>query len=172
MGAPLGNQYALGNEGGRPTTYKPEYPELARKLCMLKLGVIDKDLAEFFEVDVQTIYDWKNKYQEFAYAIKEGKINSDLNVAESLYRRATGYSHPAVKMFNNNGEIIQADYTEHYPPDPTSMIFWLKNRQREHWRDKHELELINPKEKLAEILGCSVEELPELSIESGESEKG
>ena len=32
---PLGNQRALGNEGGRPTDYRPEYCEQARKLCQL-----------------------------------------------------------------------------------------------------------------------------------------
>jgi hypothetical protein len=26
------------------------------------------------------------------------------------------------------------------PPDPTSMIFWLKNRRPESWRDKTEVE--------------------------------
>ena len=28
-----------------------------------------------------------------------------------------------------------------YPPDPTSMIFWLKNRQPLVWRDKKEIDL-------------------------------
>jgi len=27
-----------------------------------------------------------------------------------------------------------------YPPDPTSAIFWLKNRQPKIWRDKQEEE--------------------------------
>jgi hypothetical protein len=30
---------------------------------------------------------------------------------------------------------------KHYPPDPTSMIFWLKNRQPQKWRDKHDLDI-------------------------------
>jgi len=29
--------------------------------------------------------------------------------------------------------------TKHYPPDATSAIFWLKNRQRDKWRDKQDV---------------------------------
>ena len=31
-------------------------------------------------------------------------------------------------------------YTEHYPPDTTACIFWLKNRQKAAWRDRQEVE--------------------------------
>lgn len=57
MSAPLGNDYATENEGGRPTKYKEEYTAQARKLCLL--GHTDKDLADFFEVTFQTINNWK-----------------------------------------------------------------------------------------------------------------
>ena len=30
------------------------------------------------------------------------------------------------------------EVTEEVAPDTTACIFWLKNRQREHWRDKTE----------------------------------
>ena len=32
------------------------------------------------------------------------------------------------------------EYIEHYPPDTTAAIFWLKNRQPGKWRDKKEVE--------------------------------
>lgn len=32
------------------------------------------------------------------------------------------------------------EYIEHYPPDTTAAIFWLKNRQPAKWRDKKEVE--------------------------------
>jgi hypothetical protein len=31
---------------------------------------------------------------------------------------------------------VYAPYTEHYPPDTTAAIFWLKNRRRNEWRDR------------------------------------
>jgi hypothetical protein len=54
-----------------------------------------------------------------------------------LYQRAVGYSYDAVKIFMPAGakKPIYAHYVEHVPPDPTSMIFWLKNRDPARWRD-------------------------------------
>lgn len=49
-----------------------------------------------------------------------------------------GYSHAATKFFQAGGVILKQEYIEHYPPDATSMIFWLKNRQPDKWRDKRE----------------------------------
>jgi hypothetical protein len=47
-----------------------------------------------------------------------------------LYERANGYSYDAVKIFMPAGskQPIVVHYTEHLPPDPTSAMFWLKNR--------------------------------------------
>ena len=37
-----------------------------------------------------------------------------------------------------NGQIVITPTIKHYPPDTTAGIFWLKNRQRDKWRDKPE----------------------------------
>lgn len=124
---------------GRPTLYKPEYAEQAFKLCLL--GATDKDLANFFDVEESTINNWKSSHSEFVESIKKGKDEADANVAKSLYNRALGYSHPDLDIRVANGEIVETPIIKHYPPDATSAIFWLKNRQREKWRDKVEQEL-------------------------------
>lgn len=127
---------------GRPTEYDPSYPEVATKLC--KLGAKDVELADFFGVSVTTITNWKTAHPEFLAAVKTAKAEADTRVERSLYERATGYSYDAVKILtvslgNNQGaEVQQVPYREHVPPDPTSMIFWLKNRQPKKWRDKIE----------------------------------
>ena len=125
---------------GRPTSYVPRYAEQARKLA--RLGATDEEVADFFGVHVATIYSWKSAHPEFHEALNEGKIQADANVADRLYKRATGYSHEAVKIFmpSGGGAPVYADYTEHYPPDTTAAIFWLKNRQPKKWRDKVEHE--------------------------------
>jgi hypothetical protein len=124
---------------GQPTKYKPEYVEQAFKLCLL--GATDNDLAKFFDVDVSTISNWKSSHSEFLEAIKSGKDEADANVAKSLYQRALGYSHPDLDLRVANGEIVETPIIKHYPPETTAAIFWLKNRQREKWRDKVEQEL-------------------------------
>jgi hypothetical protein len=35
---------------------------------------------------------------------------------------------------------VYAKYIEHVPPDTTAAIFWLKNRDPQHWRDSQLLE--------------------------------
>ena len=93
-------------------------------------------MAEFFKVSEQTLNSWKHKHPRFLESLKRGKALADARVAESLFRRATGYSHPAVKIFQHNGKTIEHHFTEQYPPDTTAAIFWLKNRQPEAWREK------------------------------------
>jgi hypothetical protein len=74
--------------------------------------------------------------------LKIGKAEADSRVERSLYERANGYTYDAVKIFMPAGakKPIYAPYVEHMPPDPTSMIFWLKNRDPERWRDVQQLE--------------------------------
>lgn len=126
---------------GRPTEYKPEYAEQAEKLC--KLGATDKELADFFVVTETTINNWKLAHPEFVESLKKGKVLADANVASKLYHRAIGYDHEAVKIFADpkTGAEQIVPYTEHYAPDTTAAIFWLKNRQPTKWRDKHETSL-------------------------------
>lgn len=119
---------------GRPTKYKEEYNDQAYKLCLL--GHTDEELAQFFEVATSTIYEWKNEHPEFSESIKKGKEIADGNVVASLYNRAIGYQAPDLDIKMYEGEIIETPYIKHYPPDATSAIFWLKNRQPKKWRDK------------------------------------
>jgi DNA-binding XRE family transcriptional regulator len=123
----------------RPSSYKAEYAEQARKLCLL--GATDKELADFFEVSEQTVNAWKSAHAEFLESIKKGKSQADSEVADKLYRRACGYEHPEVDLRVVNGEIVETPITKIYAPDTVAAIFWLKNRQRGKWRDKIEQEV-------------------------------
>jgi len=123
---------------GRPTKYKAEYAKQAYNHCLLR--ATDADLANFFEVEESTIYNWKNTHPDFLEAIKRGREIADQEVAAALKHRAMGYSHSEDKIFlGKDGEPVIVPTTKHYPPDPTAMIFWLKNRQPTWWRDKHEV---------------------------------
>lgn len=124
----------------RPSKYEPAFAETAQKLC--KLGATDVEIADFLDVAVSTLYLWKHAHPEFSEALKVGKDLADERVQRSLYHRAVGYSFDAVKIFMPAGasEPVYAPYREHVPPDATSMIFWLKNRQADKWRDKSEHE--------------------------------
>lgn len=110
--------------GGRPTKYEAEFAEQARKLSLL--GATDEELADFFDVNVATLNRWKKSHPEFCASIKEGKRVADAEVAHSLYQRAL------------NG-------------DTTAAIFWLKNRRKQNWRDKQEIDH-GVTDELAEVM--------------------
>ena len=118
----------------RPTDYREEYAEQARKLCLL--GYTDKQLADFFNVNESTITRWKTKYPEFCTSIKKGKEFADIEVVESLYKKATGIRYEEVEL-KTDGKIKSKRVVKKFiPPDTTAQIFWLKNRQPQRWRDK------------------------------------
>jgi len=122
---------------GRPTKYQEEYAVQAEKL--VRLGATDYELAEFFEVDVRTIYRWKHDHDAFCQSVQgPGKAAADDRVERSLYQRAVGYTYGSEKVFQFQGEIIRAATVEHVPPDPGAGLNWLKNRRPDSWRDKQD----------------------------------
>lgn len=126
--------------GGRPSLYREEYNEQAYKLCLL--GSTDKELADFFGVHLDTIMEWKAVHPTFSESITCGKDKADAQMAEKLYHRGLGYSHPAVKIFMPAGatDPVIVPYVEHYPPDTAAASLWLRNRQPTKWRDKINVE--------------------------------
>lgn len=138
------------SDRGRPTSFKPEFVEQARKLA--SLGATDREAAEFFDVAESTLYLWKHTQPEFSEALKVGKEVADERVIQSLYRKAVGYTYDAVKMHVVEGVVAITPYSEHVPPSDTAGIFWLKNRRPNEWRDKTTVEHELPKD-MSEWLG-------------------
>jgi hypothetical protein len=141
---------------GRPSLYREEFAEQASKLCLQ--GATDQELADFFEIDVRTIYDWKRTKPEFSQAIMRGKILADAEVANKLYERACGYVVNAVKLYRqDDGSVLQVPYQIEHPPDTQAASLWLRNRQPRLWRDKHEIDVADAGESLMD--GMTDEEL-------------
>lgn len=124
------------SKGGRPSKYRAEY---ARQAALLgRKGCTDPEVAEFFAVAVSTVALWKLKHPEFSDALKLSKAEADERVERALFERATGYRCREDDVRVVEGEIVVTTTDKQYPPDPTSMIFWLKNRKPGSWRDKPE----------------------------------
>jgi hypothetical protein len=125
---------------GRPSSYKPEYAKMAKHVA--RLGATDADLAKIFGVSDATIDNWKTQHPDFLGSLKAGKEEADARVERSLYARANGFHYEDVKIFMPAGakKPIYAPYIAYMPPDPTSCIFWLKNRDPARWRDVQALE--------------------------------
>lgn len=135
---------------------KPGRPSLFTEIVAKKIvelfeeGKTDEKVAEIIGVSSQTIRNWRKGNKEFLWAVNEAKQKADEIVEASLFQRAAGYTHQAEKIhFDKDGGVHRAEYREHYPPDATSMIFWLKNRKPAEWRDR--VELVHEKKGITEI---------------------
>lgn len=118
---------------GRPSNYQDSYAEQVYKLCLL--GAVDVEIADFFGVSVDTVYEWAKVHAPFSEARARGKMAADAEVADRLFQRAKGYSHPEVHVSAFQGEVTLTDLTKHYPPDTQAASWWLKNRQPGKWKD-------------------------------------
>lgn len=123
---------------GRPSGYKPEFAKQAAKLC--EAGATDIELADHFGVGISSIYRWRNAHPEFRKAVHVAKDAADERVARAFYNRAVGYTFESEKVFQFQGQIVRAETREHVPPDPGAGFNWLKNRRKDEWRDKSEVE--------------------------------
>jgi hypothetical protein len=133
----------VNNPKGGPSIFKPEFARIARK--MVDLGATDLDLAEALGVSLGSIRFWRGKHPEFAAAVATGKDKVDDSVERSLLERARGYTYEAerihVSVFEGVATVTKVPYLEHVAPDVTAQIFWLKNRRRDVWRDRTNVDL-------------------------------
>ena len=122
---------------GRPTKFNED---IAKKIIeLLKSGKTNKQACEIIGITEPTFYNWQKSQPLFFYAVKEAKQETDLAVEASLLQRAMGWIEYGEIEDEKTGEVKKIPIKQ-YPPDPTSMIFWLKNRKPETWRDKTEVE--------------------------------
>ncbi|EPF0521935.1 helix-turn-helix domain-containing protein, partial [Escherichia coli] len=96
-------------------------------------------LADFFEVSESTINKWKLDYPKFSESIKKGKAVADAEVSDRLYQRAMGFVAPDIDIRVIENRIVETPLKKYYPPDTTAAIFWLKNRQKDKWREKQDV---------------------------------
>ena len=123
---------------GAPTKYDPKV-HVPWGQSLARLGWSDDEIAAEFGVHVRTLYRWK-AHDEFKQALKDGKSKADAKVVDSLYQRALGITVTETrktKYKDSSGKETMRveEITKQIPPDTTAMIYWLKNRQPELWRD-------------------------------------
>lgn len=138
-------------------SYQDSYREQAYRMSLL--GATNKDLATLFKVSPTTVALWAERITAFGAALSAGRDEADAAVAQSLYQRALGASHPETKVFcNSEGEVTQATITKHYPPDTAAATTWLRLRQPAKWREAPPDEA--PMDNMAKVLAALSFQLP------------
>lgn len=137
---------------GRPSSYRSEYTPFVAELCAR--GATDVELAQVLEVTQRTLNRWKVIHPEFAEALRRGKEPADERIVNSLYHKAQDREieeEQAIKLktvtYGDNGKRLKEEervevvtVKKFIPGDTTAMIFWLKNRRAQEWRDVHKHE--------------------------------
>lgn len=128
---------------GRPSTWRPAFLPLIAEACAR--GATDIEICGMLGISTRTLCRWRARHADLGRVLKAGKALADDRVERALFTKAVGYSFESEKIVtvsvgDGMSEIQRVPIVEHVPPDTTAAIFWLKNRRRDEWRDKHELE--------------------------------
>lgn len=78
-------------------------------------GLTDEQIANNIGISRSTLFEWRKNNQDISNALKKGKEVVDIEVENALLKSAL------------EGNV-------------TAQIFWLKNRKKEQWREKVEIE--------------------------------
>lgn len=99
-------------------------------------GLTDEQIAHNCGINPDTLYTWKKKYSEISEALKKGKEVVDLEVENALLKRALGYEYTeeSIEITPMGRKVKQT--IKHIAPETTAIIYWLKNRRPDKWRDK------------------------------------
>lgn len=127
-------------------------PRLEEIAAWCRDGYTDEDISKLLGVSHTMFKEYKKTKPSLLTALKRNKAIADIRVEESLYEKAT--KRTIVKQvpmklkrtYIEDGYVLTEEYIEvteieeEIPPDTTAMIFWLKNRKPEEWRDSRNIE--------------------------------
>ena len=102
-----------------------------------KDGLIDEQIAKNMGIAYSTFKDWKKRFPDLSDVLKRSKEVVDREVENALFESAKGFVYEE-ETVTNTGEVVTIK--KYSKPNVTAQIFWLKNRKRNEWRDKQEIE--------------------------------
>lgn len=110
-------------------------------------GITDKDIAEkHIGVNESTLCRWKNDHPPILKALKKGRAPVVEKIENSLYDMCQKQVYKDVVeeiTTDGNGNVISKHkkiVTKEVPPNPTAIIFALKNLKADKWRDRQLIE--------------------------------
>lgn len=107
-------------------------------------GLTEAQIAHNMGVHISTVCDWKSRFSEFSEALKRGKAPVDIEVENALLKRAKGYKYiETVTEIYKDADGVERRHIRNIekevPPDSTAIIYWLKNRKPQQWRDRRDI---------------------------------
>lgn len=109
---------------------------------MMRAGFTDVQICKCLNITPRALQKRKKSDPALAEIHKSWKDEFDDKVEVALAERATGvvvWEERCIGV-NDAGEPKIIKLHKQLPPDPVAIIWWLKNRRPDKWRDKHEFE--------------------------------
>lgn len=124
-------------------------PKLEEVRKWAKDGLSDKQIATNLGIAYSTFREYKKKFSALSAPLKEGKDCAVKQVENALFKKALGYEYEEVtKEICINEETgkqelkITKVVTKRVHPDTTAIIFYLKNRRSDKWKnDPHKVKM-------------------------------
>ena len=120
------------------------------------LGLSYQEIADNMGIDRTTLWDWRKKSINISNSIKKGREVADETVENALYKKTQGYYYEEKTYELKNGKMVMTRKQKKYQhPDLGSIVFWLKNRMKDDWKERQEITQVNKIEDLkplAELL--------------------
>lgn len=129
----------------RPTKWETHvYPRLAEIQEWFQEGVNADEIIKKLDIGHTTWYEYIDKHPMLAELVKWSKSVIISRVENSLLKAATGYEFEEIKTIveedkNGKKKTRIEKVKRHQPPNPTAMIFYLKNRAPNEWNDRREI---------------------------------
>lgn len=158
--------------------YRPHFEDLVYRFCSASGGGGTRSIAEFLGISVSTVYKWMVDHPPFKEAIKKGKQRFDtMKVENTLVRRALGFAYTETTTKEeiktpvtgpNAGRTVKkitvTTYNKRSLPDIQAIIFFLKNRDPESWKDFKAIDVTNfskiDSNALLEEMNKKLEDMP------------
>jgi len=132
-------------------------------------GLTNEQMCEKLGIHPASWYEYANKYPIFSELITWGKSVTNTRVENSLLKAAMGYEYQEIKTVveedkNGKKRTRIEKVMRHMPPNPTAMVFWLKNRAPNEWNDRREIIIdtkaaeLERKQLFLEMIDADIEE--------------
>jgi hypothetical protein len=135
---PLRELKVLTFKGGTPTKYTDSIPQQIYTMATLALTI--EQMARSLNISVSTLNTWLRDRPGVREAYEKGKWEADFAVEQVMQRKVMGYEYDRTKEYSGVDSLGRewtrtVTETVRVEPDTTALIFYMKNRHPDRWRE-------------------------------------